>query len=48
MIEIGIVVVFFAIWSICCLFCFAILLFVDRQIKKVLQQLVARRKRVNK
>ena len=48
MIEIGIVVVFFSLWSLCCLLCFAILLFVDKQIKKLLQQLVARRKRVNK
>lgn len=47
MIDIGIVVIFFILWSICCLFCFAVLLFVDRQIKKLLQHLVARRKRGN-
>lgn len=41
------VVGLFSIWSICCLFCFAILLFADFQIKKLLQRLAARRKRGN-
>lgn len=45
MIEIGIVVIFFGLWSICCLFCFVILLFVDSQIKKLLQNLYFRKKR---
>lgn len=46
MIEIGIVVIFFSLWSVCCLFCFVILLFVDSQIKRLLQRLATRRKRV--